>query len=71
MCNSREREKDDRLPQFIDEEDVVIDEVSDIRLNNYRALGGSRMHCTISEKFRDYPSNRDVILWKLLGALED
>lgn len=70
MCNSREREKDDRLPQFIDEEDVVIDEVSDIRLNNYRALGGSRMHC-FSEKFRDYPSNRDVFLWKLLGALED
>lgn len=70
MCNSRAREKDDRLPQFIDEEDVVIDEVSDIRLNSYRALGGSRMYC-FSEKFRDYPSNRDVFLSKLLGALED
>lgn len=70
MCISREREKDDRLPQFVDEEDVVIYEDSDIRLNNYRAFGGSRLYY-FSKKFRDYRSNRDIFLRKLSGALED
>lgn len=72
---ANEREEDDRPPQFVDEEGVVIDEVSAIRLNKYRALGARMLGMGTSLYhffgiFRRYRSNRDIFLWELSEALE-